>query len=182
MTVWREVWEAKGVPDGLSLDHYDGFESTAVVPDRVAQALAGAVGLGRTESVLEVGCGAGMLAAELSCPYIGVDYSASLLRRHAQLVGSLLSRGEAARLPFADGAVDVVFAFSVFHYFPGLAYAHQALDEMVRVARRAVYVGDLPLTSHDPDHLCYSPAMFPDWVPTVGCYRPERFNVHRSMA
>jgi hypothetical protein len=65
----------------------------------------------------------------------------------------------------------------VFQYFPSEAYARACLDEMVRVARRAVFVGDLPRASHDPDHLLFRPEQFPGWTVLPGCYDAPRFDL-----
>jgi SAM-dependent methyltransferase len=47
--------------------------------------------------------------------------------------------GDAQSLPFADNSFDVVCEFAILHHIPAPA---KAVSEMLRVARRAVFVSD----------------------------------------
>lgn len=95
------------------------------------------------ESVLDVGCGTGRHLAELgrrrpSLRLAGVE-PVPELRERAVLKGVEVSAGNGCSLPYGDDAVDVVTAFAVLHHVPN---ALDMLDEMLRVARRAVFVSD----------------------------------------
>jgi SAM-dependent methyltransferase len=87
--------------------------------------------------VLDDGCGNGFLfevGAPLAAPgarLIGVDISAGMLakaRRHS----ADLVRGDSARLPFADGCFDAVFARSLLHHLPE---PEAGVREIARVLR-----------------------------------------------
>ncbi|HVE73633.1 MAG TPA: nucleotidyltransferase family protein [Mycobacteriales bacterium] len=91
--------------------------------------------------ILDAGCGpghdAGALAAELDAVIVGCDRSPTMLSvakaRHALLV-----QAEMARMPFGDGAFDVVYARNALEYaLDPLA----ALAELCRVANRRLVVG-----------------------------------------
>jgi len=131
--------------------------------------------------VLEVGCGAGLLAQLLRCRYVGLDYSPAMVARFRTLHQLPALVGTAAALPFATGSVTKIFAFSVFQYFPDPQYAARALAELVRVARRAVFVGDLPERSHSEHHQLYQRGQFAGWQVSDGFYNPDRFNILRWL-
>lgn len=83
------------------------------------------------DAVLEVGCGTGDYAAAIaqtgSCTVYALDLSGQMLR-HAPALDSLLRvQGHAGSLPFADGALDMVFSVNVIHH----------LDTVVRYFREA---------------------------------------------
>jgi ubiquinone/menaquinone biosynthesis C-methylase UbiE len=77
---------------------------------------------------------------------LGLDFSPPILRFAREEVGTepniRLVRGDAFRLPFADGAVDYVLCSLAFHHF-GFEQSVVALREMERVARHGWLVNDL---------------------------------------
>ena len=107
------------------------------------EALLGSGAL-RGRRVLNVGCGTGgfnVAAATAGAWVVGVDADADAigicaLRDNA---GVGFARAAAERLPFADGAFDLVHCFSVIEH---VASVPATICEMVRVARRggAIYV------------------------------------------
>lgn len=179
MTNWLAVWERKGATDTTDLRTLDGFEHTTIEPEAVARQIVAILGLKPGESLLEVGCGAGMLARHIAGDYTGVDYSPAMVRRFLELQpGRSAEVCEARKLPFADRSFDRAFSFSVFQYFPDAAYAEAAIAELRRVARQAVFIGDLPERSHSPDHQLYSKGQFAGWQLIPGFYNPDRFNAY----
>lgn len=183
MTDWLEVWERKGRSATTDLRTLDGFENTSIDPQAVARQIIAVLGLKPGERVLEVGCGAGMIARHIPGDYTGVDYSPAMVRRFIELQpGRRVLVSEASRLPFPDRCFDRIFAFSVFQYFPDPAYAAAAVAEMLRVARDAVFIGDLPERSHSPDHQLYTQQQFAGWNLMPGFYNPDRFNVWRELS
>lgn len=101
------------------------------------------LGLG---SLLDVGCGTGRAARFFAaeCPGLrvtGSDFSGAQLAqatRNGVPVASL-AQASAYALPFRDGAFDAVCAFGLLHH---VADPAQAVREMTRVARRAVFISD----------------------------------------
>jgi SAM-dependent methyltransferase len=116
----------------------------------VVRALLDALAIAPGESVLEVGCGSGVIMRELARRtaganrLIGRDMSPFLLREARALARreGLIDRidfgeGRAEALPLADGAVDVALSSTVFEE----GDADLMLSEIVRVTRPGGRVG-----------------------------------------
>ena len=80
------------------------------------------------ERVLDAGCGTGYLAAGLrrarpDVLVVGSDLSAGMLGNARDAGAGPLVQADATRLPFGDGAFDVVAARGVLHHLPDVAAA-----------------------------------------------------------
>lgn len=108
--------------------------------DRSA-ALRARIGAGPDDEVLDVACGPGRLTLDLA-PHVrritGIDLTPGMLAQaQAALAESgagnvAFVQGDAAALPFADGAFSIVISSAAFHHF---AAPGRVLAEMVRVCR-----------------------------------------------
>lgn len=88
----------------------------------------------RGKSVLEVGCGTGLLLreiAEFATEVTGVDLSPGMLQ-HARRRGLNVHEARADALPFPHATFDVACSFKVL---PHVEPVHAALREMLRVVR-----------------------------------------------
>jgi len=89
-------------------------------------------------SVLDVGCGTGILAARLrgeldDVRVVGCDFSHGMLAHaHARDRHTAWVCGDAGRLPFRDASFDAVVSTEAFHWFPD---QRAALAEFRRVLR-----------------------------------------------
>ena len=85
-------------------------------------------------TVLDVGAGNGYFTWLLEAwgPTIAVDFARTMLSQHP---ARLRVQGDALRLPFTDGAVDVAFCGNLLHH---LDDPEGAVAEMARVASRYV--------------------------------------------
>jgi SAM-dependent methyltransferase len=101
---------------------------------QVAQMLTAGL-LPRQGRVLDLCCGAGrhlLPMREAGLQAVGLDLSQTLLA--AGGLSGVAVRANAIRIPFADGAFDVVTnLFSSFGYFPDDASHHAVLSEVARV-------------------------------------------------
>jgi SAM-dependent methyltransferase len=95
------------------------------------------------QNALEVGCGTGHFTRWLSeqgLRTIGLDLSAAMLVQAQVPNGVLLVRGDALRLPFADGAFDLVAFITTLEF---LERPQEALAEALRLARQGLLLGVL---------------------------------------
>jgi SAM-dependent methyltransferase len=158
---WRAVWQAKGetpppltgdreqVVKGLmalagydsatsSLDPRTHYVQVRYVLDRLA--------VRPTDTVYEVGCGAGSMLYSLRPACAGVggsDYAESLITIAREVLGAedLMVTG-ADEVP-PEPVYDVVLSNGVFIYFPDQDYAARVVHRMVAKARRVVGVLDV---------------------------------------
>ncbi|MCP1727215.1 ubiquinone/menaquinone biosynthesis C-methylase UbiE [Natronospira proteinivora] len=91
------------------------------------------------ETLLDVGCGTGLLLARLQAEVPGValtglDASSGMLVQARERLGESLAliQSPAEHLPFPDESFDGVVSSSAFHYF---RQPQQAVNEMYRVLR-----------------------------------------------
>lgn len=178
---WKQIWTRKGRAEGGIEDllAFDGYERTQVDMEEVAAEISRRLDIQKEDKVLEVGCGAGALAQYLDCDYTGIDYSPTLVRRHIELLHNPVLVGEAANLPFKAKTFDKVICYGVFLYFDDKEYAQRAAEELLRVAKKSVLIGELPIRSHRTEHLLFAPEEFEGWDISDGFYDPyrkDRFN------
>lgn len=121
----------------LRLVHTDGFPREVAM---IQQHLA----VGSGDTVLDLACGHGVFTVEWAKRVgdaglvIGLDIAPAMLARAAAHVRAwdlrnvLLIRGDALKLPFADGTLAKINCSGGFHQLPDLA---RALDEIARVSQ-----------------------------------------------
>lgn len=139
--VQRRHWDADAAR--YHEDHADYLDTFHWCPERLTEEDARLLGepedlTGRT--IVEVGCGSAPCAAWVSrmtrgtgARVIGLDISREMLARAPHDVGLHLLQADAASLPLADNAADVVF--SSFGGYPFLADLDAATGELARVLR-----------------------------------------------
>jgi len=107
-------------------------------------------------TVLDLGCGAGLdslLAAPRAGPagqVIGVDFSAPMVQRTQQHAGTIGAanvrsvRGDAERLPLADGSIDTTLINGIFNLNPARTAIFAELARVMRPGG-AVYAAEIVL-------------------------------------
>lgn len=96
---------------------------------------------GKTDNVLEIGCGQGVGARiifDLLSPekYVGIDLDPRMIRRAnkraADLPNARFSEGDVSNLEFPDASFDLVVDFGILHHVPNwrsaLAEIHRVLN------------------------------------------------------
>lgn len=144
---------------GPALGMVASLESRGRTPGYLSAvgSLIAAAAIQSGESVLEVGCGTGVLCRWLARetananPVFGVDVNTFFLREAAEIarrdgMENVVSfrEGSAEDLPFEDNSIDVVFSSTVIQR----VNAERMLPEMVRVARPG---GRIAVLSHAHD-------------------------------
>lgn len=152
-----ELMDAPGLPETELADTYRVLArinrqlgNSWTLKHEVELALIGENGDSRVDSLLDVGSGAGDIAAQLRPLFnqrnvqptlLALDHDPTATRMAADQ--SLLTvRGDALCLPFSDRSVDVVTAVKFAHHFAGEALVC-LIKEMARVARKRVIVLDI---------------------------------------
>jgi SAM-dependent methyltransferase len=146
---------------------YDAAELAALPPDCIVS-FAGvgnplAIGpIHEGETVLEVGCGAGMdllLAAMRTGPTghaIGVDMTDVMLDHARQSIASMglshveVRRGDATALPLSDASVDVVSSNGVLNLVPEKELAFAEILRVLKPGGR-LHLADIVLETELPE-------------------------------
>ncbi|MFB9326427.1 amino acid adenylation domain-containing protein [Paenibacillus aurantiacus] len=147
--LWDRVTEesTNSVTRGGFISSYTGLpfaeEEVAEYRDRVVSlALAAS---GRTASVLEIGCGSGLLAFALAphvARYFGLDPSAKALAHNRSIAAETglgnteWIEGFAHELDaFEAESLDLVLLASTAQFFPGYAYFEQVVEQSLRILK-----------------------------------------------
>jgi SAM-dependent methyltransferase len=149
----RGWWNAEA--DSYLAEHGEFLGEARFVwcPEGLDEADGHLLGDVRDRDVLEVGCGAGQCTAWLRAQgarAIGLDQSASMLRRARDRSGLVL--GDARALPFPDATFDL--ACSAFGAVPFVADPERIMAEVARVLRpggRWVFAVSHPVRWAFPD-------------------------------
>lgn len=138
--------DATGVPTGNTYDKHGATNPVVrAIVDRFGRTLDGLLDLAAPRSILDVGCGEGVLTQRWARRYagarvVGVDLDDAALRadwatRHEANLSFAVA--DAATLGFEDASFDVVCAIEALEHVPDPA---AVLGQMRRCARQAMVV------------------------------------------
>lgn len=185
MDDWKNIWDEKGRAKTLDVKELDGFEDTDIDFKYVADKIIESLKIKKGDSILEVGCGAGGLAQHLQqFTYYGVDRSLPMLKKYTDVMLKYnVCQCEANRLLIPDKHYDYVIMYSVAQYFHNYDYFVDTMTELERVAKKAVFIGDLVQKSNRDSHLLFDRTanIFKWWNMSDGYYTADRFNIWRDV-
>tara|TARA_Y100000034_G_C6876173_1_gene400742 strand:+ start:1313 stop:1876 length:564 start_codon:yes stop_codon:yes gene_type:complete len=176
---WEEIWQRKALEKPYNLKVINGWEKVNIFSSSVVQTIKKRLNLISGEYLLELGAGSGFLTKYFlreTKNYIGSDISKNMVNLAKSIFDCDFINCEASDLPFDNEQFDYVIAYSIFQYFPSHKYAQKVISEMNRVSKKGIYIGDMPICSHDNNHTLYKREEFDGWSTSEGIYTNERFD------
>ena len=170
MNNWKEIWGKRPLTiDGsefpcpleklIKLDGFDtplGLMSEKDWRDYYNHSFRDRYKIGSTDSVFEIGCGAGALLYlfnEAHCPIGGLDYAENLLKlskiNFSEYADGFLC-ADASYTP-VHPAYDIVISNHVIHYFPSLSYARTVILLGLVKARKYLVIHGIPDAAYRAD-------------------------------
>jgi ubiquinone/menaquinone biosynthesis C-methylase UbiE len=186
MDNWNEIWSRKAQEKTDDLKQLDGYEGTDFDAEVVADNIIASLNIPKGASLLEVGCGAGALAVHLSkwVDYTGCDKCIDMVKTFEKNNPELYAFCSPAHsICCVDNLYDYVIMYSVAQYFPDYVYFEKVIDEMERVAKKAIFIGDIVETSKRESHLIFNRKAleFKYYNMSSGYYTADRFNIWRDV-
>jgi len=186
---WKDIWDSKGDSESDDLLFLCGWEHLDIKIDSksIAEKIIKQMNIRDTDSILEIGCGAGLLSREFkSYDYTGIDYSEALINKHKQLFPEHnVIVASANSLPLMDNMFDVVFCPGVFQYLPDIDYALTVIKEMVRVAKKSIMIIDIKTVATNDKHFVFPKHIFEEqgfsFSECMYCDDNTRYNVYKNI-
>ncbi len=192
---WIEYYNVKGLTNG-SLREVSGYShGLAQITQKglrdIIDTARNFLDLKITDTLLDVGCGAGLLTDQLVNHVgvtIGIDASSEMLGRASKESRFIRVIAPAVHLPFPNESFNKIFCHSIFQYFPNHQYAAKVVAEMLRVMRPGgkCLIMDIPdITkkkgymktkihdSHNLKRIFYSKEWFARLVPDAEIFEQE---------
>jgi ubiquinone/menaquinone biosynthesis C-methylase UbiE len=176
-----EGWQLQG----SSAEAYERYLATAFSPWADALVTLGAIEPG--ERVLDVACGTGIVARHAAAragargKVVGLDLNPDMLRVAARMTaGSTPSiewrEGNAAELPFPDGAFDVAFCEQAFQFFSDPVTVLREIRRVLAPDGRLALSVCRPI-AHSPAYIAMGNALDRYVSPTAGAIMRSPFSI-----
>ena len=139
---WGDIWEKKGMVDTEDLYLLNGYEGTNLDPELQTKRFIETFDMQDNSSILEVGCGAGLIASYLkNYDYIGLDKSLSLVNKHINILYNTVVNFSATDSIFKNKYFDYCICNGVLEYLNNQEELDKAIDEIERVTKHGIFIG-----------------------------------------
>ena len=149
MNNWDKIWIKKGKEETNNLNILNGFNVNNInykTKDLVNYIIK-ICGIKKKDSILEIGAGAGRLGKfflEKNYNYNAIEKSYSLVNKFKLLVNKdKIKHSSGENIPYQDNSYDIVFCWSVVQYLNNISQFKIFMNEMVRVSKRVIFIGDV---------------------------------------
>jgi cytidyltransferase-like protein len=147
---WNQIWNRKGNENIDDLYILNGWESTNFDPKILIDNIMDKLNILDKSYILEMGCGAGLLAYYLSeHDYIGVDYSITLVTKHINILGNIVLNFNSNETLFKDNFFDYTIINSVLEYLQHMDDVNKTMEEIERVSKKGIYIGNIRCNTHN---------------------------------
>ena len=153
MSKWNEIWNLKAI-DCSNHDIINGFThcENNIDSKELFNYLVDINNIEKHESILEFGCGSGRIGQYFinnDYNYSGLDRSENMIKTFKKLLNTKnIYQINDLSLPFESNSFDVIICYSVVQYLSNLDEFTFLLNEMIRVSKRIIYIGDIESIDH----------------------------------
>lgn len=159
---WDEIWEKKGLNQINDLTILNGFDINNINDNSInlVDKIINKCNININDSILEIGCGAGRLGKiflEKNYNYYGLEKSSSLVDKFKNLVNKnkikLFKKNDLEK--YKNNSVDIIFLWSVLQYFENYEELNDLLEELCRIGKKYILIGDIYETYEDNSNKKY---------------------------
>ena len=139
---WKPHWEKMALLDSNGREHQ-------VFDSEITKDIDEKLNLSSNETILNIGCGTGILESAFpSYQIFSIDFARNMLRKNVIKNGIV---ADASYLPFKPNSFDKICAYSVLQYV-GSSKASKMIEEIsvCQKARGLCLLGDVELLSNSP--------------------------------
>ena len=153
MSSWNEIWNLKAI-DSSNHDIINGFAhcDNKIDSTNLFEHLLEQNNIKKYESILEFGCGSGRIGQYFinnDYNYTGLDRSENMVNTFKNLLNvKNIYQINDLSIPFESNSFDVIICYSVIQYLSNLDEFTFLLNEMIRVSKRIIYIGDIESIDH----------------------------------
>jgi cytidyltransferase-like protein len=141
---WEKICIKNGQEGVDDLCVLNELESTKFDAELFINHVINVLKIENKSSILEIGCGSGLLSKYLNhYDYIGIDYSSSLVAKHVKLLDSIGLNFNYVDVIFKDNFFDYTIADSILEYLPNMNDLDNIISEIERVSKKGIYIGNI---------------------------------------
>lgn len=137
---WKPVWERVGTSglDDLAVVSSGLTERSAIT---LADYVIDKLGIEEDDTVLDFGCGSGIMLKNIPCRRFGIDISEGMIRRAVKNCPRGIFLVD-SHIPFKN-TFDFIICYGVMHYLPSIEYAEGVIREMMGISKN-ILIMDVP--------------------------------------